>query len=76
MADASPAAGPDVQVRALFEDHIARLDGTVPLLDLVSSDDVTHLNSRGGHIGLMAGSKARHESWPEIADWLRERSSH
>jgi polyhydroxyalkanoate synthase subunit PhaC len=57
-------------------DHIAPPDGTVPLLDLVSSEDVTHLDRRGRHIGLMAGSKAKHEIWPEIAEWLRERSSH
>ena len=68
MAEASPAAGPDAQVRALFEDHIAPPDGTVPLLDLVSSEDVTHLDRRRGHIGLMVGSKAKHEIWPEIAD--------
>ena len=42
----------------------------------VSSDDVTHLDMPGGHIGLMAGSKAKHEIWPELADWLRERSGH
>ena len=30
--------------------------------------------SPGGHIGLMAGSKAKHEIWPELADWLGERS--
>jgi polyhydroxyalkanoate synthase len=57
-------------------DHIAPPEGTVPLLDLVSSEDVTHLERAGGHIGLMAGSKAKHEIWPELADWLRERSGH
>ena len=57
-------------------DHIAPPDGTVPLLDLVSSEDITHLDGPGGHIGLMAGSKAKHQIWPEIANWLRERSSH
>ncbi len=57
-------------------DHIAPRDGTVPLLDLVASEDVTHLDRPGGHIGLMAGSKAKHEIWPELADWLRERSGH
>ena len=57
-------------------DHIAPPDGTVPLLDLVTSEDVTHLARPGGHIGLMAGSKAKHEIWPELADWLRERSGH
>ena len=46
----------------------------MPLLDLVASDDVTHMDRPGGHIGLMAGSKAKHEIWPELADWLSERS--
>jgi polyhydroxyalkanoate synthase subunit PhaC len=57
-------------------DHIAPPEGTVPLLDLVSSEDVTHLDRQGGHIGLMAGSKAKHEIWPELAHWMRERSDH
>jgi len=55
-------------------DHIAPRPGTLPLLDLVASEDVTHLDRPGGHIGLMAGSKARREIWPEIAEWLAERS--
>jgi poly[(R)-3-hydroxyalkanoate] polymerase subunit PhaC len=55
-------------------DHIAPPAGTAPLLDMVSSADVTHLDRPGGHIGLMAGSKARAEIWPDIADWLAERS--
>jgi polyhydroxyalkanoate synthase len=55
-------------------DHIAPRPGTLPLLNLVSSEDVTHLDRPGGHIGLMAGSKARKEIWPDIAEWLDERS--
>lgn len=55
-------------------DHIAPRAGTLPLLDLVSSEDVTHLARPGGHIGLMAGSRARREIWPELEAWLRERS--
>jgi polyhydroxyalkanoate synthase len=55
-------------------DHIAPRPGTMPLLDLVTSEDVTHLDRPGGHIGLMAGSKARKEIWPDIAGWLAERS--
>jgi polyhydroxyalkanoate synthase len=55
-------------------DHIAPPEGTLPLLDLVASEDVMHMDRPGGHIGLMAGSKAKHELWPELADWLRERS--
>jgi poly[(R)-3-hydroxyalkanoate] polymerase subunit PhaC len=55
-------------------DHIAPRAGTLPVLDAVSSADVTHLDRPGGHIGLMAGSKARKEIWPDIAEWLAERS--
>lgn len=55
-------------------DHIARRPETLPLLDMVSSEDVTHFDRSGGHIGLMAGSKARQQIWPDIADWLRQRS--
>jgi polyhydroxyalkanoate synthase subunit PhaC len=55
-------------------DHIAPPANTVPLLDLVQSTDVTHFARPGGHIGLMAGSKARRQIWPELTKWLSERS--
>jgi polyhydroxyalkanoate synthase len=57
------------------QDHIAPVPGTLPLLELVSSEDVTHLDRPGGHIGLMAGSRAKREVWPEITGWLAERSA-
>jgi polyhydroxyalkanoate synthase len=56
-------------------DHITPRVNTIPLLELVSSADVTHFDRPGGHIGLMAGSKARHQIWPDIAAWLAERSA-
>ncbi|HSP37243.1 MAG TPA: alpha/beta fold hydrolase [Frankiaceae bacterium] len=56
-------------------DHIAPRHTTLPLLDLVSSPDVTHLDRPGGHIGLMAGSKARKEIWPDLVAWLNDRSN-
>jgi polyhydroxyalkanoate synthase subunit PhaC len=40
----------------------------------VGSEDITCIDRPGGHIGLMAGSKARNEIWPDIAGWLEERS--
>jgi polyhydroxyalkanoate synthase len=55
-------------------DHIAPRPGTMPFFDLISSRDVEHLARPGGHIGLVAGSAARRELWPEIAQWLAERS--
>jgi polyhydroxyalkanoate synthase len=55
-------------------DHIAPRPGTMPFFDLISSQDVEHLARPGGHIGLVAGSAARKELWPEMAEWLAERS--
>jgi polyhydroxyalkanoate synthase len=56
-------------------DHIAPREGTMPIFDLVSSEDVTHFDRPGGHIGLIAGSSARRQIWPDIAAWLAERSA-
>jgi polyhydroxyalkanoate synthase len=56
-------------------DHIAPREGTVPVLDLVSSADVTHFDRPGGHIGLMVGSNARRGTWPDITEWLAQRSA-
>jgi polyhydroxyalkanoate synthase len=55
-------------------DHIAPLPGTMPFFQAISSDDVEHLARPGGHIGLIAGSAARNELWPNIAEWLAARS--
>ena len=55
-------------------DHIAPRVGTMPFFDLIASEDVEHFDRPGGHIGLIAGSAARKEIWPGIAQWLAERS--
>jgi polyhydroxyalkanoate synthase subunit PhaC len=55
-------------------DHIAPRTGTTPIFDLVASEDVTHFDRPGGHIGLIAGTAARKEIWPELAAWLADRS--
>jgi polyhydroxyalkanoate synthase len=55
-------------------DHIVPPENSMPLLELAATDDSTHLARPGGHIGLMAGSRA-HQVWPELGDWLAQRSS-
>jgi hypothetical protein len=40
---------------------------------LVLGADVPRLERPGGHIGLMAGSRAKTEIWPDLVDWLAER---
>jgi poly[(R)-3-hydroxyalkanoate] polymerase subunit PhaC len=64
----------NVLVVTAGSDHIAPRQGTMPLLDMLGSEDVTHFDRPGGHIGLMAGSRARKEIWPDLAEWLGERS--
>jgi polyhydroxyalkanoate synthase len=55
-------------------DHIVPPANTLPLLDMAGTADSTHLARPGGHIGLMAGSSAPRQIWPELSDWLKERS--
>lgn len=55
-------------------DHIAPRASTMPVFDVLTSPDVEHLDGVGGHIGLMAGSRARGDIWPRINEWLAPRS--
>ena len=51
-------------------DHISPRPQTVAVMDLVSSEDRTLLEIKGGHVGLMAGGRARGVTWPQIEEWL------
>ena len=44
------------------------------VMDHVSSADKTFRVVPGGHMGILAGSKAPRESWLEMAQWLADRS--
>lgn len=45
-----------------------------PFNDLVGSRDRKAIRFKAGHIGLAVGSRAQRELWPEVVDWLAERS--
>jgi len=45
-----------------------------PLNDLVGSSDKSVMKLSAGHIGLAMGSRAQKELWPNVAQWLAERS--
>jgi poly[(R)-3-hydroxyalkanoate] polymerase subunit PhaC len=55
-------------------DHIVPPANSLPLLDLTGTTDSTHLARPGGHIGLMAGSSAPRQIWPDLSEWLQQRS--
>jgi polyhydroxyalkanoate synthase len=55
-------------------DHITPPCQSEQILSKVSSKDKEMFRSRGGHIGIMAGSGAHKVTWPHIEGWLRPRS--
>ncbi|MDI1301885.1 MAG: alpha/beta fold hydrolase [bacterium] len=55
-------------------DTMVTKDAVITLLDLVASGDKSFQIVPGGHMGVLAGSKAPATAWAKTADWLAERS--
>jgi polyhydroxyalkanoate synthase len=55
-------------------DHITPPCQSETVLAKVGSTDKTALRIPGGHIGIMAGSGASKRTWPQIDQWLAQRS--
>lgn len=77
---ARPAAGLDqVQANLLLvcgnNDPIVTPKCSLAMLQQVSSQDHQVLKVPGGHMGILSGSKAPEQIWPQVADWLAERST-
>ena len=64
---------PILQLVAKY-DHLVPPSSSVPFNDVVSSDDVTTIESPTGHIGLSVSSKAHEEVWPQACEWFAARS--
>ncbi|MDC0662826.1 alpha/beta fold hydrolase [Marinobacter sp. SS21] len=56
-------------------DTLATPDAAQRVMDHVSSTDKSFRVIPGGHMGILAGSKAPRSSWLELAEWLAERSN-
>ena len=56
-------------------DHIVPYESSKPLMRLVGSEDKREILLKGGHVSLVAGPKAKTRLWPQIHDWLAERSA-
>ncbi|HTN33833.1 MAG TPA: alpha/beta fold hydrolase [Marinobacter sp.] len=57
------------------EDTMVTPDAAIRIMDHVGSTDKLFRVVPGGHMGILAGSKAPTQSWLEMADWLAERSN-
>jgi polyhydroxyalkanoate synthase subunit PhaC len=47
---------------------------SLPFNDLVGSEDRKAIVFAAGHIGMAVGSKAQRDLWPQVCDWLGERT--
>ncbi|MBV9257330.1 MAG: class III poly(R)-hydroxyalkanoic acid synthase subunit PhaC [Ktedonobacteraceae bacterium] len=59
---------------AAQKDHICTLQQAKAIMELVSSEDKTFLALNAGHVGLLTGSEARKNLWPELRSWLEQHS--
>jgi len=55
-------------------DHICPPQSASVLNELVASQDATLLTLPGGHVGAIVGREATEGLWPQLAEWLAERS--
>lgn len=55
-------------------DTLANRYACEPLMEMVSSEDKTFLLAPGGHTGIVSGPRAPAQVWPQVAQWLGERS--
>jgi polyhydroxyalkanoate synthase len=56
------------------EDQIATTASARVIRDLCASSDFEYVEVPGGHIGVVAGARARSAVWDKTAAWLRPRS--
>ncbi len=55
-------------------DHLVLPSQSLPFNDAVSSADRKAINFPVGHIGLAVSSKSHRDLWPQVVNWLAERS--
>ncbi len=59
---------------AADKDDIVTLKCAEGAIKIVGSKDKNLIIKRGGHVGILTGSMAKNEVWPDIFSWLSKRS--
>jgi polyhydroxyalkanoate synthase subunit PhaC len=57
------------------EDHLVSPDCSVPLNEVVSSEDKRLIRFHTGHVGLIASSYSQNNVLPKVGQWLKTRSN-
>ena len=60
---------------AAEHDHIVPIAASAPLVGMVGSADKDEMVLTGGHVSLVAGGNAVRRLWPNLVQWLGERST-
>ena len=55
-------------------DHIVPYEASKPLVPMIGSTDKQEVMLKGGHVSLVAGGNAIKRLWPQLDNWLQERS--
>ncbi len=55
-------------------DHLVPCGQSQPFNDAVGSSDRKAIAFPAGHIGMAVGSRAHRDLWPQVCEWLNERS--
>jgi polyhydroxyalkanoate synthase len=71
--DLSNIRAPLLNVVAKY-DHLVSQAQAESIMDLISSQDKEMKVISGSHVGIMVGRSARFKLWPEIVEWLGQRS--
>ena len=71
--DLSKITMPFLHVAAKF-DHIVPSAASQDLVKLVGSKDKSEIVLKGGHVSLVAGGNAIYRLWPQLDEWLSQRS--
>jgi polyhydroxyalkanoate synthase len=71
--DLSNIRAPLLNVVAKY-DHLVSQAQAESIMDQVSSEDKELRVIPSSHVGIMASRGARYKLWPEVVEWLDERS--
>jgi polyhydroxyalkanoate synthase len=55
-------------------DHIVPYEASRHLVPMIGSADKQEVMLKGGHVSLVAGANAIKRLWPQLDNWLQERS--
>ncbi len=56
-------------------DHLVPPSSSLAMEQHVGSPDVASMSVSAGHVGLAVGSTAHRKLWPDVAQWLAQRST-